>query len=414
MHALQSILREHFAQYSQTHALHVRELRAATAIMRCRTAELGGRVLACEQGHYSRVQYNSCRHRSCPTCADAPRQRWLQWQLQRLLPCEHFHAVFTLPHVFVPLWEHNRAWLNGQLFDCARQALLELCADERHLGATPGLLMALHSWGRDLSRHPHVHTLVTAGGLDARGQWRDSRPGYLVPVKALAALFRGKLLHALHVALRQQRLHLPAHLECTHWIAQIRGQYRRHWNVQLSPPYAHGRGVALYLARYVKGGALNNQRALREQGSHVQLSYTDHRDGRRKRQRFSTERFIERVLWHAAPRGQHLVRHAGLYASSARLHHLRCSQLLHPQAMPTPVQPLAVLTTPSPTCPTCAVPLKPVLSLLPAHRLGESSKAHPHTTTEWLGPTLSWSRTPTAGFAQALRRCSSRRWAPLN
>lgn len=414
MHALQSIMREHFAQYAQSRELHVRELRAATAIMRCRTAELGGRVLACERGHYSRVQYNSCRHRSCPTCADAPRQRWLQWQLQRLLPCEHFHAVFTLPHVFLPLWEHNRAWLNGQLFDCARQALLELCADERHLGATPGLLMALHSWGRDLSRHPHVHVLVTAGGLDEQGRWRDSRSGYLVPVKALAVLFRGKLLQALHVALRQQRLQLPKQLECAHWIAQIRRQYRRHWNVQLSQRYAHGRGVALYLARYVKGGALSNPGAVRERGSHVQLSYTDHRDHRRKRRSWNAEHFIERVLWHAAPRGQHLVRHAGLYASAATAHHRACVRQLSPQPMPQPLTTLASVPPSPSACPRCTAPLAPVLSLLPAHRFGESSKAHPHTTTEWLGPTPSWSRNPTAGFDQALRRHFLRRWIPLN
>lgn len=414
MATLQSILREHFAQYAQGRSLHPRELRAANAIMRCRTPELGGRVLACEQAHYARTQFNSCHHRSCPRCADAPRQRWVQWQLQRLLPCEHFHAVFTLPHVFLPLWQHNRAWLNAQLFDCARRSLLELCADPRHLGATPGVLMALHSWGRDLSRHPHVHALVSAGGLDAKGQWRESRAGYLVPVKVLAALFRGKLLHALNQALIHQRLQLPEQLPTAYWRAHIRSQYRKHWNVHLGERYAHGRGVALYLARYVKGGPLPQQRALQQRGPHIVLPYTDHRDGRAKRARYPVEHFIERVLWHAAPRGQHLVRHCGLYSSTARLHHLHCMQLLQPQPMPRAAQPLSAMPTPSPSCPRCALPLMPVLSILPLHRDGESSKAHPHTITEWLGPTPSSSGNPPAGHSQALRRRSLRRRIPLN
>ncbi len=414
MSDLQSILREHFAQYAQTRALHPRELRAATAIMRCRTPELGGRVLACEQGHYARVQYNSCRHRSCPRCADAPRQRWLQWQLQRLLPCEHFHAVFTLPHVFLPLWEYNRAWLNALVLDCTRLCLLELCADSRHLGATPGLLMALHTWGRDLCRHPHVHALVTAGGLDAKGQWRNSRKGYLVPVKALSALFRGKLLHALGRALTAQRLRLPEHLPTEYWRAHIRSQYRKHWNVHLAERYAHARGVALYLARYVKGGPLPKQRTLQLRGQDVLLPYTDHRDGRTKRARWSAQHFIDRVLWHAAPRGQHLVRHCGLYATAARLHHLCAMQQLRPPDMPVLEQPLAAVLPPSPRCPHCELPLRPVQSLMPTHRFGEISKANPHTTSEWLGPTPSSSGNPPAGQAQALRRRSLRRRFPLN
>lgn len=409
---LQSIFREHFESYAQSRELHVRELRAATAIMRCRTAQMGGRVLACEAGHYQCTQYNACRHRSCPRCADAPRQRWVQWQLQRLLPCEHFHAVFTLPHVFLPLWAHNRAWVNAVLLRCVRQSVLQLCADERHLGATPGLLLALHSWGRDLSQHPHVHALISAGGLDAAGQWHASRSGYLVPVKALAVLFRGKVLHELSHALQQQRLQLPEDLPAEHWRARIRSQYRKHWNVHLEQRYAHGRGVALYLARYVKGGPLPRDRALRLQRAQVVLPYTDHRDGRRKRRRFSAEHFIERVLWHAAPRGQHLVRHCGLYASAARGHHQRCMQLLSPELprSPTPTLPLAKPAA----CPRCEAILVPRLSLLPLHRVGEVSIQASLTTGGRLGPTPSWSRNPTAGSSALSQRSCSRRWIPLN
>lgn len=411
--SLQSIFNRDFTLYAQSHELHVREWRAASAIMRCRTPALGGRVLACEQGHYQHTQFNSCRHRSCPRCADAPRQRWVQWQLQRLLPCEHFHAVFTLPHVFLPLWAYNRAWLNATLLRCVRECVLQLCADPRHLGATPGLLLALHTWGRDLSQHPHVHALISAGGLNPHGQWRASRSGYLVPVKAASALFRGKMLSALSEALHRQRLALPAPLPAAHWLAHIRSQWRKHWNVQLQQRYAHGRGVALYLARYVKGGPLPADRPLQLQRNAVVLPYTDHRDGRAKRARFNTAHFIERVLWHAAPRGQHLVRHAGLYASAASGHHRRCMQLLSPAPIPAPLPATAFAATPQ-ACPRCRATLQPLLSLLPVHRVGEVSIQAPATTERRLGPTPSSSGNPPAGHSQALRRRSLRRRIPLN
>jgi hypothetical protein len=419
--SLQSIFKHHFARFAQGRDLHVRELRAASSIMNCHTPELGGHVVSCPSGHYSRTQYHACRHRSCPQCTERPRQQWLERQLPRLLPTEHFHAVFTLPHVFLPLWAYNRSAINQLLFDCARQSLLQLCADPRHLGATPGILMALHSWGRTLSLHPHVHCLVSAGGLDPQGQWQSCRARYLVPVKALSALFRGKLLAALKQRLGELRLHLPPDQDRTHWLACIKAQYRQHWNVQLTEPYAHGRGVALYLARYVKGGPLGADRALSCNGQSVRFDYTDHRDGQRKPLELSTAEFLARVLGHAPPRGQHLVRHCGLYASSAQHRLYRARSLLQPAAMPAPLQPSAChslgapVSAPAlkPRCPQCHGMLERTLSLLPMHRLGEYSiRLTPHASDT--GPTGRSSGQTTAANISALRRRSLRRCSPLN
>ncbi len=148
--SLQNIFRSHFDTFSKDRDLHPRELRAANAIIGCYSAVLGGHLMSCPDGHESQTQYNACRHRSCPKCADRPKQQWLERELPRLLPCEHFHVVFTLPHAFLLLWEYNRAKLNQLLFDCARKSLLALCADERFMGGTPGILMSLHTWGRTI------------------------------------------------------------------------------------------------------------------------------------------------------------------------------------------------------------------------------------------------------------------------
>jgi hypothetical protein len=417
--SLQSIFNEHFAQYRSQHRLPLRALRAASCISDCGTPRLGGRLMRCPQEHVSEVRYNSCRHRSCPRCAAAPRQAWLATQATRMLPCEHYHVVFTLPHELHPLWEFNRVKLNQMLLDSARQSLLELCADPRFMGATPGLLMALHTWGRTLSRHPHVHCLVTAGGLDSGGRWQACRQGYLVPVRALQALFRGKLLYALRVELQARRLELPQPDDGLRWSRYIAALYRKHWNIHIGERYEHGRGVMLYLARYVKGGPLSADRVLRCVDGHVSLRFTDHRDSRAKTLRLHAHEFIGRVLTHAPPRGQHMVRHCGLYASQAKAQRDRCRQLLVPTADPVPLLgvPLAChdfgMRTPI-ICPRCKLPLQTVQSLLPAHRSGEFSIQLDRRAQTPTGPTLSWSGHPTAAASQALRRRSWRRRAPLN
>jgi hypothetical protein len=376
--SLQEIFDQHFDSYAQGRTLHPRESRAAWCIRHCHRAEMGSHVLACSEGHYSQVQYHACRHRSCPRCAVQARQQWLSTQLPRLLPCAHFHVVFTLPHELIALWQFNRPRFNQLLFDCARESLLELCADPRHLGATPGLLMALHTWGRTLSRHPHVHCLVSAGGLDTQQQWHASRAGFLVPVLALQRLFRGKMLSHIQQALRLQHLHLPPSHDATHWQRVLRQQWRRHWNVQISEPYEHGRGVALYLARYVRGGPLGGRQSIELTGSTVRLSYVDHRDAQHKVLALQAHEFISRVLCHAPPRGQHVVRQAGLYATALRAQHARCRALLTPTAPPLPPSPLAChhlqATTAAPACPVCHLPLLRQFVAHTTHHRGEVSK----------------------------------------
>jgi hypothetical protein len=377
--SLQDVFRQHFGEYSKAHTLHPREHRAAYCISQCFRPDMGSHLLACPQGHYQVIQHHACRHRSCPRCAGAPRQRWLGTVMPKLLGCAHFHVIFSLPHVFLALWEFNRTAMAQMLFDAARSCLLALCADERHLGAMPGLLMALHTWGRNLSEHPHLHCLVTAGGLDAGGAWRDCRAKFLLPVEPLRRSFRGRFLGALEHALREQRLALPDPLGARHWQAIVHQQWRSHWNLEIKPPYAHGRGVALYLSRYVKGGPLGSDRRLHLNDDLVCFAYLDHREGKRKNLTLHASEFISRVLWHAPPKGQRCVRYAGLYASAHRRQHQLSQKLLAPA--PTPVLPGSLAChqfefkpSPPPCCPTCKTPLQRRNIDRPnAHQLSEYS-----------------------------------------
>lgn len=321
---LQGIFTACFAQYAQRQRMSLRMHRAAQAIMRCRTAALGGHVQQCPDGHMSRMQYHSCRHRSCPCCSALPKARWVEAQQARLLACDHYHVVFTLPHELLELWSWNRALCVDALFRAARDTLITLLADTRHLGALPGIVMALHTWGRTLNRHPHVHCLVTGGGLAEDGTWREARSGYLLPVDVVKRVYKGKLLSRLWDALKADALSLPQGQTRDDLERLLKAVGKKAWNVRLQERYPHGRGVMLYLSRYVKGGPISDRRLLSADTTWTRFGYKDHADGKRKVMQLPTERFMARVLWHVPVDGQHTVRQYGLYAHQAGPKRARC------------------------------------------------------------------------------------------
>lgn len=253
--------------------------------------------------------------------------------------------------------------MTAALFAAVRETLLTLLRDPRHLGATPGLVMALHTWGRTLSRHPHVHALVSGGGLSAAATWKAIEDGYLLPVRAVKALYRGKFLAALWARLRRGALRLPAGLARVDIERLLHELATRTWNVRIEERYAHGRGVLRYLARYVKGGPIDNRRLLRADAETVRFRYKDHRDGGQKILTLSTEEFITRLLWHVPAAHRHTVRYAGLYAPRAHVSLTRARTALGQAATArTPALDwqrfLARLGRADPTrCPTCGAAL---------------------------------------------------------
>src|SRR5256886_12042340 len=184
---LQDISCEGYPESERTHALPAHVRRAARAIMQCRTAALGGHVQACPDGHIARVWYNACRHRSCPQCASLQTERWLTLQQARLLACDHYHVIFTLPHDLNPLWLANVSVMTTLLFQAVHDTLRTLLADPKYLGAQPGIIAALHTWSQTLVLHPHVHCLVTGGGRTSDGPRKAVRHGVLLPARVVMA-----------------------------------------------------------------------------------------------------------------------------------------------------------------------------------------------------------------------------------
>jgi len=313
---LQNVFRQGFARYRECNGISMDQDQAATAIMNCQSEALGCEEWLCAQDGHVQQQAHSCRHRSCPRCQQRYTQRWLDKTRARLLPCDHYHVVFTLPHELNEIWQNNRRWSADALFRASAETLRELLQDPRWLGGEVGLLTCLHTWGRTASFHPHVHVLVTGGG-ERDGHWCALKKDFLLPVGVLKAKFRGKWLSWLNTAYARGELQLPGHWNDSDWRRALRQVARKAWNVRIQGPYRHGSGVVNYLSRYLHGGPIKDHRLVSADAREVCFRYRDHHDGKEKEMTLNTDHFIGRVLWHVPVRGQHNVRYYGLYVPGA-------------------------------------------------------------------------------------------------
>lgn len=323
------------------HTLSPAQRQAMRAIVRCRTAALGGHVEACDNCGHHRVAYNSCRNRNCPKCQAAARTAWLDRQAADLLPVEYFHVVLTLPNALGALALQNPRAIYNTLFRAASDTLLAIASDPRHLGAEVGFLAVLHTWGQTLGLHPHVHCVVPGGGLSPDGtRWVSCRPGFFLPVRVLGRLFRGKFLAALVELHRQDRLTLAGGLHeladprrFTGWLDGLRGT---DWVVYAKPPFGGPEQVLKYLARYTHRVAISNHRLVGMDDETVSFRWKDYADGNASKvMTLGGVEFVRRFLQHVLPTGFVRIRHFGFLANRCRDAKLaRCRALLGP---PPPV-----------------------------------------------------------------------------
>jgi hypothetical protein len=280
-------------------------LRAMSDIVLCRTPALGGHLAKCDRCGEAEYSYHSCRNRHCPKCHGDQTERWLEAWRPRLLPCPYFLLTFTVPKELRALARANQKVVYGTLMHEAACALQKLAADPRYLGARPGMLAVLHTWTRDMLYHPHVHMLVTGGGLDHRdGSWIPSRnPAFLLPCRALSVIFSAKVRDAL------QKKELIAGIPARTW--------RRRWVVHCQHA-GTGEKVLEYLGRYVHRIAIANSRIESFDGEHVVFRYRENRSGQMKRCRIDATEFVRRFMQHVLPRRFVKVRSYGLFSSSCR------------------------------------------------------------------------------------------------
>lgn len=354
-HTIASIFRTHFSAYARSRRLPKHQHRAAWLIARCGRSELGGHVERCPCAGTERIVWHSCKHRLCARCARAINDEWLEQESARLLPCAHHHIIFTFPHELLDWWRFNRALMVDALFDAAAATLSELLADSRYLGARPGMLLALHTWTRSQALHPHIHALVTDGGF-ADGKWRESRRSHFLPAGVVMALFRGKLLAALKDRLADGTLRLPPPCSPERARSLINRLGRVKWHVWLCERYAHGQGVLLYLARYLRGGPLRDAQIVSVDDQRIVTRYQP-RGAPPATLVLAPAAWLQRYLEHAPVTGQHSLRRYGLYAPAAHAARALARPLV-PAPVPATPRRTAVHPRPVPCCPLCAQPLR--------------------------------------------------------
>ena len=329
------IFRAHGAAYRHAHALARPQRRAMQAIETCRTAALGGHRETCDTCGAERIAYNSCRNRHCPKCQTLAKERWLAARRAELLPVEYFHVVFTLPHALNALAQGNPRVLYTLLFRAVAATLTTFGRDPRHLGGDVGGTAILHTWGQNLSQHLHLHCVVPGGALAQDGaRWIAAPPGFLFPVRALARVFRGKYLQALHRAFITGKLRFAGSLASlaepeafATWLRELR---QHDWIVYAKRPFAGPTQLLEYLGRYTHRVAISNERLVSHTDGVVRFRWRDYADGDRvKIMTLAAEEFIRRFLLHVVPGGFVRIRHFGFLANRTRRAKLaRCRALL--------------------------------------------------------------------------------------
>lgn len=307
------IVRAHRARLESEVTLTPEQRRVLTDIAQCRTAVLGGHVDQCTACGYEHPAYNSCRNRHCPKCQALAQEKWIADRRACMLDVCHFHVVFTLPAELRPLAAFAPRAVFQALFRCAQAIILEF--GTTRLDATVGATLVLHTWTRDLRFHPHVHAIVTGGGLskDTR-RWCSAKPRFLFPVKAMSRVLRGKMLAELRheyekgTFARFELFRDPQGFELL-----IRRIATASWNVYAKPSFDTGQNVLAYLGRYTHRVGIANSRLLRVSDAAVKF-----RTKGSATATLAPVDFLRRFVRHVLPDRLHKIRHIGLYAGPAK------------------------------------------------------------------------------------------------
>jgi hypothetical protein len=315
---VQDIFREHGDEFLSRYTLNYAQMKAYYSILNCRTSALGGHVEVCDHCGFQQISYNSCRNRHCPKCQTLAKEQWIEKQEQSLLNTGYFHVVFTVPDNLNPIFRQNQAAMYNLMFRAVSETLLELSQGKKFLGAKPGVTAILHTWGQNLMFHPHIHCIVTGGGLTVGGQWRDTRKKFFIPVKVLSAKFRGKFL----AVMRKADLRFGGSSDYLNnpqaFGAFIGGLYQKKWITYCKPPFQNASKVIQYLGRYTHRVAISNNRVLKLEGDMVTFNWRDYSDGNKvKEMTVSAVEFIRRFMLHILPSGFCKIRHYGLLAQKA-------------------------------------------------------------------------------------------------
>lgn len=313
----------------------------------CRTSGMGYHHYQCDNPdcHHVHYQYHGCRNRHCPACNWQKQEEWMEARMNELLPVKYFHVVFTLPHELNALVMGNRVKLFKLLFDSASHCLLTLGNDPKWLGAMPSISAVLHTWGQQLSFHPHLHCIVSGGGIDKQLNWvnlkKDTHQGYLFPYKVMEPMFKKYFLRNLNRMIKDKELKNESENDWGNLKSQL---YEKKWIVYAKSPMGSVSQVVEYLSRYAHKVAISNHRILEVGEQTVKFQYKDYNDHSKiKPMTLSTDEFIRRFEQHILPKGFVKMRHYGILGNSNRKTRVnnilqKMNLPLHPPTVKIPYQ----------------------------------------------------------------------------
>ncbi|MEM7373191.1 MAG: IS91 family transposase [Bacteroidota bacterium] len=327
-HEVAQIIRAYGQDFIKQYPQSTHHLRTLQALSQCRTASLGGHLDRCDSCGRDRISYNSCRNRHCPKCQGLARERWMRAREAELLPVPYFHLVFTLPHQLNPLCLAHPEMMYPMLFCCAWQTVQTFAADHKYLGARTAMTAILHTWGQNLSLHPHIHAIVPGGGITEAGKWKTAKgeDKFLFPTKAMSIPIlrdRAKFSQALTKLWKSGKLTdkgVGQQPKTQEDFARLRQSlYRKSWVIYAKRPFAGPKQVVEYLGRYTHRIAISNHRLEEVKDGKVQFVYKNYRkNGKKGSMRLDATEFLRRFALHILPHRFVRIRHYGFLAPNLK------------------------------------------------------------------------------------------------
>lgn len=382
-----------YPKYFKEHHVSPQQNKAAYSIMNCKTGNLGYSVSRCEDCGHLVIHTASCNNRHCPCCQKPVEDKWIQERNSELIKgIAYYHAIFTVPKELNELIFANQKLLYNLMFKCSSDTLITLCKDKKYMGATPGIVSVLHTQGQTLTLHPHVHVMISGGGLTKEGTFIEtSHKGFIIPVRAMGKMFRGKFLDALEKYHDDGKLIYPAGQETLEdpfsWNEFISSLYGKKWVPFIKETFNGNGNAVRYLARYVFRSAISNSRIDKVDDTGVTFHYKDYADGSKtKSMHMSGEEFIHAFLRHILPDGFCRVRFSGYLSNCVKtknlktIHKLRNSEYSGNPVKGMKMKPLIKLLYDKDIdeCPVCHGRLVPVLPRAQPGFQSRSTDLGPH------------------------------------
>lgn len=320
---IQDIFHRFYGDYLDHYSPSAVQVKTAIHILNCKTGAYGSNISTCSECGHVEFHHNSCRDRCCPMCQAYLKEVWVDAQKESLLEAPYYHIVFTLPHELNPLLYNNQKELYHLLFQASTETVMDLTEDKKYLGAKPGIISVIHTWGSDLSYHPHLHMIVLGGGLDSEQNWIAKKEGFFLPVRVMSAVFRGKFMSGVKRLAKEKRLFY------TGTAAKYRNRfalkslldvcYSKPWVPYCKKPFRGAACVLEYLGRYTNRIAMGNSRIVSVDETTVTYLAKDYKQaGKWKKITVSGVEFIRRYLMHVPPKRFVRVRHYGLLSARSK------------------------------------------------------------------------------------------------